>query len=142
MLLECTLLAALYGAGSFVPAHPAQPKPPCKYEENCGCAVPGITVRWHAAYCMFLNATDDYENGGVTECLDRPVPNALREMTACDQNRYWKEQICRAREKEDEKVVRACVDDPEMMPRIVKFGPGLVPDPRPRVRMQRRPRPL
>jgi hypothetical protein len=103
----------------------------CEYEENCDCAVPGITVRWKAAYCMFVNETDDLENQGVSSCLAQPDPASVTSLDACAQNAHWKEQWCAARHKppkgEDEDAeaaVRACVEDPEMIPALVKSGAG------------------
>ena len=96
----------------------------CKYEENCDCAAPGITVRWKAAYCMILNATDDYEQDGVSECMNRLDPPALRSRTACEHNVYWKQQFCRVRHEGDERRAQVCVDDPAMIPRTVEFGIG------------------
>jgi hypothetical protein len=95
---------------------------PFKYEENCECAAPGITLRWKAAYCMPLNQTDDLENEGVQRCLARPDPAAVRKLGACGQNAHWKTMICRVvREKKD---VRKCVRDKTFVPRFVETGAG------------------
>ena len=98
------------------------PRPPCKYEENCHCAAPGITLRWKAAYCMALAQTDDLENGGVQACLARPDPPAVRKRTACGQNAHWKARICRSlSEKAD---AEKCLRDKTFVPRFVEWGPG------------------
>jgi len=95
---------------------------PCKYEENCECAAPGITLRWKAAYCMPLMQTDDLENEGVQQCLARPDPAAVRKLGACGQNAYWKAMICGVlRQKND---VRKCVRDKTFVPRFVEMGAG------------------
>jgi hypothetical protein len=113
--------AAAQPAGSRQAPRAAEP---CKYEENCGCAVPGITIRWRAAYCMSLNETDDFEQEGVQSCLARPEPERLSKLNPCDRNAYWKEEICRAMHPGDEDAVRACAKDPKVMPRIVERGVG------------------
>jgi hypothetical protein len=85
--------------------------------------VPGITIRWKAAYCMLLNATDDVEQEGVAACLSRQQPQAIATADPCAQNAFWKEQFCRVRHDELT-AVRACVEDPAMIPRIVRRGAG------------------
>jgi hypothetical protein len=100
----------------------AAKRAPCKHEENCECAAPGITLRWKAAYCMPLMQTDDLENEGVQRCLARPDPAAVRKLGACGQNAHWKTMICRVlREKKD---VRKCVRDKTFVPRFVESGAG------------------
>jgi hypothetical protein len=117
----------LIGVAADAPARPASAGQPrtqaCKYEENCECAVPGITVRWKAAYCMALNQTDDLEQQGVNECLYRPDAKPLGSRTACARNEHWKRQWCGLVRK-GPAAVRACVADPKMIPRIVEFGAG------------------
>lgn len=104
-----------------LPAAGAQ-APPCALEENCACAVPGITVRWRAAYCMALEQTDDFEQAGVQRCLDRSEPPAIRTMKPCARNEYWKRQLCRATPRRDN--VEACVRDQSFVPAIVARGAG------------------
>ena len=95
---------------------------PCKYEENCDCAAPGITVRWKAAHCMALNGTDDFEQAGVQRCLARRDIEAVRKMRPCQQNAHWKAMICGiVREKKD---VQACIRDRTFIPSIVEHGAG------------------
>jgi hypothetical protein len=95
---------------------------PCKHEENCECAAPGITLRWKAAYCMPLNQTDDFENEAVQRCLAEPDPAAVTKLGACGQNAHWKAMICGVlREKKD---VRKCVRDKTFVPRFVETGAG------------------
>jgi hypothetical protein len=123
------LFLVLFGSAIGAPtrqvsvAQPQRPRPACKYEQNCECPVPGITLRWKAAYCMALNETDDFEQSGVTECLDRPDDRSLTSRSACAQNAHWKEQWCRLLDKEPA-AARQCIADPKMMPRIVEFGAG------------------
>ena len=117
--LALTFFAHQLGLG---PATHVAGAPPCKYEENCDCAVPGITLRWKAAYCMRVEETDDFENAGVQRCLAGADPEALAQLTACEQNAHWKTLICRA--AHDEKDVAACVDDATFVPRFVEQGPG------------------
>jgi len=56
------------GAGPGPRADDAKPAR-CKYEKNFRCAVPGITLRWKAAYRMAVEQTDDLEQAGVQRCL-------------------------------------------------------------------------
>lgn len=95
---------------------------PYKYEENCECAAPGITLRWKAAYCMSLVETDDLENEGAQRCLARPDPGAVRKLGACAQNAHWKTMICGV--VHDKKDVPQCVRDKTFVPRFVERGPG------------------
>lgn len=97
---------------------------PCKYEENCHCAVPGITVRWKAAYCMSLNETDDLEHAGVQECLARVEPRSLACRGSCEKNAHWKRMLCAALHKGNRKSTESCVQDRAMVPRFVEKGPG------------------
>jgi hypothetical protein len=94
--------------------------PPCKYEENCDCAAPGITVRWKAAYCMALNETDDFEQEGVQRCLNRTDTAAVRRMRPCQQNAHWKAMICGV--LRERKEVQACIRDRTFIPSIVARG--------------------
>lgn len=128
-----TLPAILAGFVTIVsqqsPAPVPAPGKVCEYEENCECAVPGVTVRWKAAYCMFLNETDDLELQGVSACLSRPDPKALATAGPCARNAHWKRKLCGARhkvagERDAPAAIRACVEDPTMIPPVVRFGPG------------------
>ena len=122
--VACIALAvalALASAPTLAAREVAKPAP-CKYEENCECAAPGITLRWKAAYCMPLNETDDFENEGVQTCLASPDPAAVRKLGACAQNAHWKTMICRVlREKKD---LQTCVRDKTFVPRFVERGAG------------------
>jgi hypothetical protein len=111
-------------SGAAVPhdAAACQQAPPCALEENCDCAVPGITVRWRAAYCMALEQTDDFEQAGVQRCLDRSEPAAVRTLKPCARNEYWKRQLCQATPRRD--TVEACVRDAAFVPAIVARGAG------------------
>jgi hypothetical protein len=101
----------------------AVPSSPCKFEENCECAAPGITLRWKAAYCMYLAETDELENEDVQRCLDRADPEAVRKLHPCEQNAHWKALICRIRYKTS-KQAQQCIRDKTFVPRFVEFGPG------------------
>jgi hypothetical protein len=114
------LMLVVFAPSPLAPGQVASP--PCKYEENCDCAAPGITVRWKAAYCMALNETDDFEQEGVQQCLNRRDTAAVRRMRPCQQNAHWKAMICGVlREKKD---VQACVRDRTFIPSIVARGAG------------------
>jgi hypothetical protein len=93
---------------------------PCQYEENCDCRVPGITLRWKAAYCMALSETDDFEHEGVQRCLATSDTAAVRKLRACQQNAHWKAMLCGvARDKQN---VQACIRDRTFIPSIVARG--------------------
>ena len=104
------------------PFSQAQATTPCQYEENCGCRVPGITIRWKAAACMARNQTDDFEHVGVQACLAQPDRPRVRPLGACAQNVYWKREVCAATRPAAE--VESCVRDPAFIPRIVARGAG------------------
>ena len=116
------VLAVAHGLTSDSGQTPAKPPAPCPLEENCGCEVPGITVRWQAAYCMALEQTDDFEQAGVQRCLSRAEPAAIRKAAACQKNAYWKREICRA--TRGSTALDDCVRDPLFVPRIVARGAG------------------
>jgi hypothetical protein len=118
------VLAAVASLDGLTPAASQTPRTeaPCPLEENCGCAVPGITVRWQAAYCMAFEQTDDFEQAGVQRCLTRAEPAALRKASACEKNAYWKREICRA--TRGAAAVDDCVRDPQFIPRMVARGAG------------------
>ena len=94
--------------------------PPCALEENCECAVPGITVRWRAAYCMAIEQTDDLEQAGVQRCLNRAEPAAVRTLKPCARNEYWKRRLCQSTSRRDD--VEGCVRDKTFIPDIVARG--------------------
>jgi hypothetical protein len=109
-----------------LPSHSTQAEistSPCKYEENCQCRAPGVTARWKAVYCMYLNETDDFENGGVQRCLARAEPASVVKSGACEQNAYWKKKLCRAMHTKEQDI-RNCIQDREMIPRFVEKGAG------------------
>lgn len=99
------------------------PTLPCRYEENCHCATPGVTVRWKAAYCMSINETDDFENAGVQNCLAASEPTSVAESGACEQNDYWRTKRCRAMH-EDERGFATCTRANEMIPQFIDRGAG------------------
>jgi hypothetical protein len=129
-----TALPVILGGFFAIVSHqsagpPSAPGKVCEYEENCQCAVPGITIRWKAAYCMFLNETDDLEHEGVGACLARPDPKSLAKADPCARNAHWKRELCAARQKfaaelDAPAAIQACVEDPTMIPPVVRFGPG------------------
>ena len=110
LLLAAVSLAALV-------ASPA----PCKYEQNCQCAAPGITIRWKAAHCLFRVETDDFFHSDVQKCMDERDPPALKKMDACARNAYWKASVCRSLYK-DAKEAQTCIDDRTYVPRAVEEG--------------------
>lgn len=116
-------IAFAFTAPPRLTASEAAEPSPCKYEENCECAAPGITLRWKAAYCMYLEETDDLENEGVRRCLDKPDPDAVKKLQGCEQNAHWKTLICRVLYK-TKKEARQCVGDKTFVPRFVQSGPG------------------
>ncbi len=118
MLAVALIVAAPPALAAGEVAKPA----PCKYEENCECAVPGITLRWKAAYCMSLAETDDLENQEVQRCLARPDPDEARRLGACEQNAHWKTMICRGLRERSE--VQQCLRDTTFVPRFIEGGPG------------------
>lgn len=102
--------------------HPAGPaEPPCALEENCDCPVPGVTIRWLAAYCMAVNETDDEANPAVSDCMTSHEAQEKGE-SACDANRRWKEKLCAQAPGVSD--VQACVKDPSFLPYPVPSGIG------------------
>ena len=118
------LVAGLALLGPVPQPATASPRPsPCPYEENCACAVPGITLRWKAAHCMYREETDDLEHDGVRRCLERPDPRRLSGRSACERNAYWKTMLCRSKHGRPADA-RKCAADPAFVPRFVEHGPG------------------
>ena len=115
LLLAVLVAGTAYGSDA--------PTPPCKYEENCRCAAPGVTARWKAAYCMHASETDDFESPPVQECMARPEPAAIAGRSACQRNAHWKAELCRAMH-ERERDIRRCIKDRKMIPRVVEKGAG------------------
>jgi hypothetical protein len=116
------LMLIVFAPSPLAPAGQVSTSAPCKYEENCDCAAPGITVRWKAAYCMALNETDDFEQEGVQRCLARRDTEAVRKMRPCQRNAHWKAMLCGVvREKKD---VQTCIRDRTFIPSIVEHGAG------------------
>ena len=115
-------LIAFASSPSPVAGQRTQPSP-CRYEKNCECAAPGITLRWKAAYCMHLEATDDLDQAGVRRCLARPDPPSIAKLGPCDQNAHWKSEICRFLNKKA-KDARKCLHDRKFVPRFVESGEG------------------
>jgi hypothetical protein len=72
---------------------------------------------------MSLEATDDLEQRGVRQCLDRPDPQSVRKLGVCEQNAHWKAMICRHLYQKS-KDARRCVEDEAFVPRFVERGPG------------------
>ncbi len=95
----------------------------CALQQNCDCAVPGITIRWKAAYCMSREQTDDLEQAGVRRCLDAPDPGDVKKLTARRQNAYWKDRLCRSLHTRAEDA-RRCSRDRSFVPAFVRTGEG------------------
>lgn len=124
-LFAALAAAALAWASPTAPARPpekAPAKPPaksCPLEENCDCPVPGVTIRWVAAYCMAVNETDDEANPAVSDCISRTVPDPKK--SECEANLQLKTKICRQTRKTAAEV-QACVKDASFLPYPVPEG--------------------
>jgi hypothetical protein len=99
-------------------------KAPCKYEQNCQCATPGITARWKAAYCMVRVGSGDLEDENVQACLAAPDPEPLKHLRACDRNAYWRKMACRVDYEGNDLQLQRCLRDEKMIPAFVKDGAG------------------
>ena len=124
-----TVLAGCAAGRADAPAAAAS----CRYEQNCECAVPGVTLRWKAASCMAAAETDDLEQAGVQRCLQAPDPPAVASLDPCARNLHWKRVLCAATSAPDR--VDGCVHDATIIPAVVAgtSAAGLgeqCPDPR------------
>lgn len=96
-------------------------KKPCKYQQNCDCPVPGITLRWKTTYCLDEQHSNDVNNDEVKRCLSRPEPKELKKMSACQKNAFWKRRICERLHPMSAADMDSCTAD-KNVPRYVETG--------------------
>ncbi len=92
--------------------------------ENATCDVKGNTANWQAAYCMWLNQAESFDQSEVQDCfkmLDgrRGVP-----QTSCDRNLYFKREICKSLAVDGyfHRSVDECVTSDASVPVVVREG--------------------
>lgn len=94
----------------------------CSYEENCECTSPGITLRWKAFYCMSIHGSDDAESEAVQRCTFAADPKDVAALSACAQNNYWRDRICRFMYSKSTEDLQRCLTAQASIPKFVKTG--------------------
>ncbi len=92
--------------------------------ENYQCAVKGNTANWQAAYCMWLNKTNDFEADGVEECFNTLTEHEGIPKRFCERNEYFKREICKTlvMDKIFTGSLIECLRSDDSVPRVVREG--------------------
>ena len=92
--------------------------------ENTQCAVKGNAANWQAAYCLWMNKTNDFEKEGVQECFDTLTEREGIPTKLCDRNEFFKREICRSlmMEKLFIGTFTECLASDGSVPRVVREG--------------------
>lgn len=63
--------------------------------ENTECKVRGNSANWQAAYCMWINSTNDFDNTEVKRCYDLALRHKGIPQDECQRSVYFKTEICK-----------------------------------------------
>lgn len=92
--------------------------------ENAGCQIKGNTANWQAAYCMWLNQSEDFESAPVQDCVKMIAKRPGIPTKACDRNHYFKREICKSLAVDGyfHRSVDQCLVSDDAVPLVVKLG--------------------
>ena len=92
--------------------------------ENYQCAVKGNTANWQAAYCMWLNKTNDFEADGVEDCFETLTEHEGIPKKLCERNEYFKREICKTlvMDRIFHGSMTECLRSDDSVPRVVREG--------------------
>ena len=92
--------------------------------ENSNCSVKGNSANWQAAYCMWMNKSNEFDTDEVKACYNalterEGIPRAL-----CERNQYFKKEICKTLvlDKTFPGSLSDCVASDDSIPRVVREG--------------------
>lgn len=94
--------------------------------ENSNCEIKGNPSNWQAAYCMWLNTTNDFNNEEVKHCYDLTLRHKAIPQEPCARNKYFKNEICQMMLTEKyfnySGTVSDCLLSEDTTPKVVKEG--------------------
>ena len=93
--------------------------------DKTDCPVPGQLIHWQAAYCMWLNGTDDFLEASVQKCFDeRYAEDENTQLTVCEKKIFYRRKLCELliREGFFRGSVFDCMKSKETIPRPVREG--------------------
>ncbi len=92
--------------------------------ENPQCEVKGNAANWQAAYCMWLNHTQDFEQEDVQDCYSMLVDREGIPKTNCERNLYFKREICKTLVIDNffQGSLDACLRSDDSVPLVVREG--------------------
>ncbi len=94
--------------------------------ENPDCKIKGKSENWQAAYCLWINTTNDFNNTQVKHCYDLALRHQGIPQAPCDRNMYFKNEICKMMVAEQyfnyAGTVNDCLLSEDTVPKVVKEG--------------------
>lgn len=92
--------------------------------ENPNCAVKGNSANWQAAYCMWMNKTNEYDTDDVKACYDALTERQGIPRNLCERNQYFKKEICKTlvMDKTFPGSLSDCLASDDSIPRVVREG--------------------
>ncbi|MFN8390618.1 MAG: hypothetical protein U0136_10035 [Bdellovibrionota bacterium] len=92
--------------------------------ENPQCQVRGNAANWQAAYCMWLNRTNDFKEDIVQDCYSMLTERQGIPKTICERNLYFKREMCKTLALDDyfKGSVEECIRSNDSVPLVVREG--------------------
>jgi len=92
--------------------------------ENSNCSVKGNSANWQAAYCMWMNKTNDYGMDEVQRCYAALTEREGIPSRLCERNEYFKREICKTLvlDQTYKGSLSDCLASDDAVPRVVREG--------------------
>ncbi len=92
--------------------------------ENPQCEVKGNAANWQAAYCMWMNRTNDSEADEVQNCYNSLTSREGIPRSLCERNQFFKREICKTLvvDRTFTGSVSDCLRSDDSVPRVVREG--------------------
>lgn len=94
--------------------------------ENPTCEIKGKPENWQAAYCLWINTTNDFNNTEVKHCYDLALRHQGIPQSPCERNKYFKNELCKMMVAQKyfnySGTVNDCLVSEDTVPKVVKEG--------------------
>lgn len=92
--------------------------------DNASCQVKGNSANWQAAYCMWMNKTNDFSLDEVQACYKTLSQRQGIPQDLCSRNEFFKKEICKTLVLDHifPGSLGECLASDDSVPRVVREG--------------------